>query len=243
MNKKRNIIILICIVLILILSPFIYKYCSKPKYKYKDLDSSWGMGTKVTKSVSNDKSYEWYVDQISTGRNAELNCGPSVIEMAAKWQDENSVLTVEDIVNKYIPDENMYIGVGTYELLTWLENYNVRCKVLPDINQDSLVDEIDKGNIVIVGLDFKYMESNPNNKERVGSIIHKIDSDSRILHGVIVKGYKIVDEQLYFETYDPASGNRTYDDGQLIGKNRYYKSDKFIEAANMYFPDVIIIEK
>ncbi len=241
MNKKRNIIILICIVLILILSPFIYRYCSKPKYK--DLDSSWGMGTKVTKSVSNDKSYEWYVDQFATGRNAEKNCGPSVIEMAAKWQDEESILTVEDIVNKYIPDENMYIGVGTYELLTWLENYNVRCKVLPDVNQDSLIDEIDKGNIVIVGLDFKYIEYNPNNKERVGSYFSSIDPSRSISHYVIAKGYKIVDEQLYFETYDPASLNMTYDDGQLIGKNRHYKSDEFIEATNMYFPDVIIIEK
>ncbi|WP_156132712.1 hypothetical protein [Clostridium culturomicium] len=33
------------------------------------MDPSWGLGTKVTRSVSNDRDYSWYVDQMTTGRN------------------------------------------------------------------------------------------------------------------------------------------------------------------------------
>jgi len=39
----------------------------------------------------------------------------------------------------------------------------------------------------------------------------------------VIKGYKVVDDQTYFEAYDPYSMGATYSDHSMKGKDRYYK--------------------
>ena len=51
-------------------------------------------------------------------------------------------------------------------------------------------------------------------------------------HYVIVKGYKIVDGIIWFEVYDPASHGLTYNDGSLMGIDRYYRSEDIIKALD-----------
>ncbi|MEG0308949.1 MAG: hypothetical protein RR636_13460 [Clostridium sp.] len=241
MKNKKNVIILLGVVLVLVIGGGIYKSVSE--HKFKNLDVSWGMGTKVTQSISNNRDYEWYVDQMATGRNAVLNCAPTTVEMVAKWQDENSSIKTKNIVDKYIPEGIRYNGVDSFTLYNWLVENGINTTMLKDLTEDSLTAELDKGNIVIVGLDLKYITYNSNSLERVGLCLDIKNSPGNAWHYVIAKGYKEVDDKLYFETYDPFSNYQKYDDGQLIGQNRYYISNEFIEAANMYFPDVIVIEK
>lgn len=218
---KKNIIILLCVVMALFLVGFVFKELSTSKFE--DLDPSWGLGTKVTKSVSNNKDYDWYIDQFSTGRNAIRNCGPSVVAMAADWQDEKLNLKVNDIVDKYIPDETVYAGADFLMVYNWMEDYKLNPTWLKDATVDSMIKELDKGNILLVGLDLQYLKYNPSLIERVGKPLDAVGS-----HYVIIKGYKEVDGKLYFEVYDPASVNIKYNDGELIGKDRYYDTEEFI---------------
>ena len=234
MKKKKRINIFLCIVICLFLVGFVYKKFSTPKFK--DLDSSWGLGTKLTKSVSNNKDYDWYVDQYATGRNAIKNCGPSVVAMVANWQDEKLNLKVNDIVDKYIPDESLYAGADFLTLYNWMEDYKLNPTWLKNATIDSMIKEIDKGNILLIGVDLQFLKYNSSLIERVGKPWDAMGS-----HYVIIKGYKEVDGKLYFEVYDPVSSYRKYNDGQLIGKDRYYDTEELMSAIKVYYTDVIIV--
>ena len=234
MNKKKNIIILLCAIIILFLSGFVYKKFSTPKFK--DLDASWGLGVKVTKSVSNNRDYEWYVDQCFTGRNSEKNCGPSVLEMSARWQCKESNIQVSDIVDKYIPDETAFLGVYFTELYKWMEDYKLNPTWLKDATVDSIINELNRGNILIVVLDLQQLKYNYGLTQRIGK-----PYDLKGAHYVIIKGYKEVDNKLYFEIYDPISANMRYADGQLIGIDRYYDTEELMNSIKCYFPDIIIV--
>lgn len=234
--------------LIFVALGLIYQNLSTPKFK--DLDPSWGLGRKVTRSVSNDKDYEWYVDQYSTGRNAELNCGPTVIEMVSKWQNENTLITTEYIVDKYIPDEKNYLGVTQYTLYNWLKENNINVTSISEITEEALTRELDNGHLLIAALDMRDIKYNPNSEERVGEYFDFSTVAGSAYHYIIIKGYKEVDRKMYFEAYDPASVTQTYNNGQLIGKDRYYESDELIKAMCKYkelvstytnWSDVIVI--
>lgn len=240
MNKRKSILMLLIIILICVVGPY-----AKGTYagvSFQNMDSAWGMGTKVTKSVSNDRSYDWYRDQMDTGRNAAMNCGPTVIEMSARWKDPDTNIKVEEIVDKYIPDETVYMGAHYTDLQRWMKNYDIDYKLLRDYDLNSIEEDLNKGNIIIIGLDMKLLTYNPVTTEHFDSYFNNAAVDGVIYHYVIVKGYREVDGVLYFETYDPGSAGYTYEDGQPIGKDRYYRADEFIEAARGYFPDCIIIE-
>jgi len=50
-------------------------------------------------------------------------------------------------------------------------------------------------------------------------------------HFIVVKGYIEVDEELFFEVYDGASGARYFQDGSYKGKNRYYRGNDLVKAV------------
>lgn len=39
----------------------------------------------------------FYVDQLTTGSQAHINCGPTSIEMASKWKNKDYTLKAQDI--------------------------------------------------------------------------------------------------------------------------------------------------
>ncbi|MEG2289702.1 MAG: C39 family peptidase [Clostridium sp.] len=232
MKKKNLAITLIIGMAIILVAGVVYIKVSNPKFE--DLDPSWGMGTKVTEAVSNDRDYYWYVDQWTTGKFGYINCGPTSIEMVAKWQNKDSDIKAEVLRDKYVPEVR---GVSTYELYNWATDYDIKVRWLNVINQESLKDEINKGNLVIVGLYLGDITYNPNKKERVGKYF-----DVDYPHYVIVKGYKVVDEKLYFETYDAYSSEQRYDDSEFVGMNRYYLAEEFIKSANAYWSEGLVVE-
>ena len=67
------------------------------------------------------------------------------------------------------------------------------------------------------------------NEERAGKYF-----DVDFQHFVIIKGYKVVDDKLYFEIYDPNSWDTRYIDGTPVGMDRYYLADELVEAAINY---------
>ena len=211
--------------------------------KYPDMDPSWGMGTKVTEAVSNDRGYEWYRDQMDTGRNAYRNCGPTVIEMAARWQNENSTITTEEIVDRYIPDEKVFDGASFGDLAEWMEELGVDMEWLPNFTKESVVEEIDKGNILIIGVNLNILACSESETARCGEYFYYKKETEDINHFIIVKGYRVVDGVSYFETYDPGSYGSKYEDGEPIGKNRYYEQEDFIKSAHKFYHHSIVISK
>jgi hypothetical protein len=61
-------------------------------------------------------------------------------------------------------------------------------------------------------------------------------------HFIVVKGYKVVDGKVFFETYDPYSLSRSYVTGGLKGKDRYYSSANLATATATWWPYAIIVE-
>lgn len=206
------------------------------KTNLKTVNPSWGLGTNVTEAVSNNRDYDWYVDQFNTGKSNHVNCGPSSIEMVMRWVNKDSSITAEEIRNKYLPEVSRGTELSTISYC--LTEKNITNRYLRDISANGFKNELKAGNIIIVGLSFGDISYNMINEERVGKY-----SDVDYNHYVVVKGYKVVDDKLYFETYDPGSMNYKYIDGTPIGKDRYYLVGELIRAIGWYSNWMVVVDK
>ena len=233
--KKR---ILIITLTVIIFSIFLLGFIKiiGAKTNLKTINPSWGLGTSVTEAVSNNRDYDWYVDQYNTGESSAVNCGPTSIEMAMKWKNKDSSITAEEIRNKYLlQDDN---GMELSQIASCLKENNINIRFLYDVTEEKLKNELTAGNIIIVGMDMGYISYNIINEERVGKFF---DGDS--FHYITIKGYKVVDDKLYFETYDPFSLNHRYMDGTPIGKDRYYLAKELVKATVFYSDWMVVVDK
>jgi hypothetical protein len=209
-------------------------YTFSGNYCFQIIDSSWGLGTYQTEYVANNKPYNWYIDQGNTGSDANNNCGPSCTVMALKWLRSNYQGTVED-ARKVIPAKGGWWYTSDIE--NYLKYNNVTTySVQKGVNETSLKNQIRQGNIVILCINAGLLPYNSNSEQRVGRF-YTYDSG----HFIIIKGYRVVDGNTYFEAYDPNSWNATYSDGQLKGKDRYYLSRNLVNAASSWWDYAIVI--
>lgn len=233
--KKR---ILISTLLIIVFSIIIVGFIKviDAKTNLKTINPSWGLGTNVTEAVSNNRDYDWYIDQFNTGESSAVNCGPTSIEMAMKWKNKDLSITAEDIRNKYLlQDDN---GMELSQIASCLKENSVNIRFLYDVTEEKLKNELKAGNIVIVGMNMSYISYNMVNEERVGKYF-----EGDYFHYIVIKGYKVVDDKLYFETYDPGSFNYKYIDGTPIGKDRYYLVGELIRAIGWYSNWMVVVDK
>jgi uncharacterized protein YnzC (UPF0291/DUF896 family) len=231
MVKKR---ILISTLVIIVFSIFIVGFIKV--IGAKTIEASWGLGTKVTEAVSNNREYDWYIDQFNTGESSDVNCGPTSIEMVMKWKSKDSSITAEEIRNKYLLQERY--GMELSQVASCLKDNNITIRFLQDVTEEKLKDELKLGNIIIVGMDLSYIPYNMITEERVGKYF-----DGNTDHYVVIKGYKVVDDKLYFETYDPGSLNNKYIDGTPIGRDRYYLAKELVKATVFYKDWMIVVDK
>ena len=204
----------------------------------------YGLGKNVEVEHSNNVDYEWYIDQFDTGEYGYFNCGPSCVTMALKWANQNFSKTTE---------EARYTLPILQPLPGWLWEFH---EIYLSDNQaiwekkefrkaNDLKNQIDNGNILIIALRYSRIREEIKSDWRIDRF-HPIPWGSIVDHYMIIKGYKIVDDILWFEAYDPASsGMRNIGDGSLKGRDRYYRDDDIIEAAfgHSQFPVMIVIYK
>jgi len=62
---------------------------------------SYGMGKNLEKEVSNNTSYEWYIDQGTSGQLSLLNCGPASVTMGIKWYNASFTGTAQQARDTY----------------------------------------------------------------------------------------------------------------------------------------------
>jgi len=99
-------------------------------------------------------------------------------------------------------------------------------------NYQTIKKYINKNYIVILCLDNYYLRYNANTAQHEDKYYTVNAAASG--HFIIVKAYRQVDDQFYFEVYDPWSYGATYASGkQLKEEDRYYRSDDLETATNI----------
>lgn len=195
-----------------------------------------GLGQNESKSVHNDKHYEWYMTQTDTGEFSNINCGPASVIMALKWADRDFDKTVEDARAAYRPEGGWWF---TDNIVEYLNDHENTKEFVEFTEMDPLLESIDAGNIAILCLDAsKISENIVNEEERVGLYYSPYSG-----HFIVAKGYKIVDGQIFLETYDPYLGEIKYENGVSKGRNRYYKAEEVLDAARDWYAWAIVVEE
>lgn len=199
----------------------------------------WGLGATLNKEVSNDVDYEWYVDALTLGKN--VYDSPCVSVMAAKWADETFDKTPQDFIADF-PGVNNWWDLA--DIHSFLSNNGITRDYVEFTENNEIamiVEAIDEGNIVILLMDMYYIEEQLNPNWRTGRF-YSLNTNGFGL-SVIVKGYKKVDSQIFFEVYDPLSMGVRYSDNTLVGKNRYFSEFDVLEALNQWSCSMTVVRK
>ncbi|NLY72707.1 MAG: hypothetical protein GX079_03345 [Tissierellia bacterium] len=205
----------------------------------KDNLEDWFDGQELQKYKGSNRDYDWYIDQQNTGEYASNNCGPSSAVMVMKWLDEDYSESAEEarqehlinggwwytsIISKYFEDR----GVKPNYLL--LQSNDVD-KSIEDLKK--VIDE-DAIALICINMDDISME--------IGSVKH---TDRFYSYGdghfLVIKGYVEIDNKSYFEVYDPNSWGRTYKEGELMGKDRYYRAEEIVNSALGWYEFALVI--
>lgn len=205
---------------------------------------SWGLGGFLKSGLSNNQDYEWYLDQGNTGPYSYNNCGPASTTMAAKWSDPSFSRTPVDARAAYRPSGGWWYtnDVDTYLNDNGIPHFITNLSATASGTQLALTSQLDKGYIAILCLDMYYIRPEAFQTKRIDKFY--VANSTGWGHFIVVKGYKMVDDQLYFEVYDPYCFNMTYTDGTLKGKNRYYRlSDIFAATFTWWNYSVIVTKK
>ena len=197
----------------------------------------YGLGRNTEKECSNNVNYEWYIDQINTGQHSYINCGPVCATMAIKWSNQYFSKTPEDARNTYLPEGGWWYTNNIMDYLT----DNGTAHYATSLTQIChLRDQLDNGNIAILCLDMYYVRYQSGKPEwRKDKFYSTPDKDCG--HFIVVKGYKIVDGKVWFEVYDPGSLGAKYDNGTLKGLDRYYSGEDIIQATDVWWKLMIVI--
>ncbi|MCT4602576.1 MAG: C39 family peptidase [Marinifilum sp.] len=204
---------------------------------FNDHLKEWGLGKIAKNRKSNNVDYDWYIDQKNTGIHSANNCGPSCVTMVLKWLNQNFDKSVEYARSQYEPNGGWWY---TNHITSYLLDNNANNRIIPLNTADDLKQELNDGNVAIVCLDMHLIQ----NEKDAGHRVDKFYSTSPNWgHFLVVKGFRDVDDECYFEVYDPNSWGNMYSDNSLKGMNRYYRADDILKSTNTWWSYAIIVSK
>lgn len=193
---------------------------------------TWGLGRQLTEYVSNDRSYEWYVDQGDTGEYSANNCGPASVAMVGHWLDESFPAATSEIRELIPADGGWWYS---WDISNALEQHSIAFTEIPIEDHDTLVEIIDEGAIAILNNEMGVIPFNSDAEQRVQRFYSYSSG-----HYFVLKGYAIVDGNLFFEVYDPNNWGKVYEDGQPMGKDRYYAAEELLISLE-WWPKAVVI--
>jgi hypothetical protein len=217
------------------LSDSISKIIDFPK---ATLERKYGLGKIVEDFHANDVSYNWYLDQMNTGTYSGINCGPTSATMAIKWVNAGFTKTPQDARNTYRSTGGWWY---TDDITNYLTSYQVNNTVIQINDIKSLSDELDLGNIAILCLDMYYIRKEINPAWHTDKFYKT--SNTGWGHFIVIKGYKVVDNETFYEAYDPYSMGIKYVNDTLKGLNRYYRAEDLSDATSKWWGYAIIISR
>lgn len=203
---------------------------------------SWGLGHFINKTKNNNRDYNWYIDQSTSGNFASVNCGPASVTMAIKWADPAFTKTALDARMTYEVSGGWWF---TNDIDAYLNDNNISHAIIGlSINKDSsgqiLSHQLDHQQVIILCLDMNYVRSVSDQERRVDKFYPTTPGWG---HFIVLKGYKIVDGDLFFEAYDPYSFGQTNTDQTLKGMNRYYRNEDLAAACGPWWNFAFVIAK
>lgn len=208
----------------------------------------WGLGLFLIEEKSNEsvRPGGWYVPQTNSGEFADINCGPACAVMAAHWANPAINLTVSNARKSIFMDKE--IGWDAGKVFTFLHKNHIKVgrwvadypfvMVAKANFYDQMKSLIDEGHIMIPVFNLKYIKHNMLYEQRTGN--HYLGDGG---HFVVIKGYKIVDNKMYLEIYDPATGGDRYKDGTLRSMNRYFLFDELYLAIITHNKEIIVVAR
>jgi hypothetical protein len=218
-----------------LLSDSIIKNITLPK---ETIERFYGLGIDLEDEHSNNVNYNWYYDQKNTGTYAFVNCGPTSVTMALKWAKPDFNKTPEDARNTYRSNGGWWY---TNDIINYLDKYSIKNYTINILQIDSIQNQINSGNIAILCLDMYYIRSQEKDKWHIDKFY--LTDKKGWGHFIVIKGYKIVDNEVYYEAYDPNSWGLKYNDGTLKGEDRYYRSEDLDSAVINWWNYAIIVSK
>jgi len=113
---------------------------------------TWGLGLFLKKSVSNNRDYDWYIDEWSTGTFSDVNCGPTSAAMSIKWVDSIYTKTPDELRNEIKPNGGDWSDIDMNMCMT---QSGVSFKEIilgngEDSTRNILANQLDSGRIIIL---------------------------------------------------------------------------------------------
>jgi hypothetical protein len=217
------------------LSDSIIKEITIPK---TSLERAYGLGINLESEHTNNVNYNWYYDQMYSGTYAAVNCGPTSVTMAIKWAKKDFNKTPEDARNTYRSSGGWWF---TNDIINYLNQFSINNYTINIVQIDSIQSHIDLGNIAILCLDMYYVRSQTENKWHVDKFYYT--NKKGWGHFIVIKGYKVVDDEIFYEAYDPNDYGSKYSNGFLKGQDRYYRSRDLDSAVVNWWNYAIIVSK
>lgn len=196
----------------------------------------WNLGTHVKKNISNNKNYDWYSDQFTSGNHYKINCGPACATMAIKWSNKNFFKTVQEARQTYKPHGGWWT---TNDVFNYLEKFNVNYTWTEINSVTSLTRFIDESKICILCLDMHYIREINNKDNSIDKFY--ATNNKEWGHFIILKGYKVINSNIIFECYDPYSLSLRHSNGTLKGIDRHYRSSDLDMAITNWWKYAIIV--
>lgn len=178
-------------------------------------------------SHHNCRSIEWYRSQMNTGAASNNNCGPTATHMAIKWHKNSyiNIPTVDTIRSRHPRNNGWWY---TSDIQESLDHYNIPYAIHSIEKEDDLKRCLERGNIILLCMEMKWITYA---RHPFYDRFYNFDSG----HFLIVKGYS--DDGQYFIVYDPNSwGGDYYEDGTMMGRNRYYRRKELLHAVKEWWP-------
>lgn len=225
---------------------FAHFTCSYPKFARLQRPepahpwTKWGLGLVENEYVSNDRGYEWYINQNQTGKYGFENCGPASATMACMWSDPFFSRTTEEARAAYHPDGGWWY---MDDISSYLELNGIPCRETANRGNQSIMEELRQGYIVIINIDLRELSYNPNDTQRVDKFY-----SGGTGHFIILKGFALVDNRVFFECYDPATQNHYYSferyttSSEPMGKDRYYRGEEIQRAMYNWYNNYLVVE-
>jgi hypothetical protein len=206
-----------------------------------DYSFPWGLGHFITHTASENRSYNWYIDQSTSGGFASVNCGPASVTMAIKWADSSFAKTALDARMAYESSGGWW---STNDIDNYLDDNHITHAIVglsekADSTGIVLTRQLDHHQVIILCLDMNPVRNAPTDPAmRVDKFYTTTPGWG---HFIVLKGYKIVDGELFFEAYDPYSFGQLNSDQTLKGMNRYYRSEDLAEACRIWWKFAFVI--
>jgi hypothetical protein len=157
--------------------------------------------------------------------------------MAIRWADSGFNKTAADARQTYQTDGGWWY---TTDITSYLNLYGVEFGIIslgaePADFAGRVKSQLDRNQIIILCLDMDRVRQSGVDQYRADKFYATSPGWG---HFIVLKGYRQVDQELFFEAYDPYSFGKTNTDHTLKGEDRYYRFEDL--AAGRFLPLITI---